>query len=513
MGVISCVKIRKRFGGVVALRDATLDLHAGEIHALVGGNGSGKSTLAKILAGCIFPDDGSILVDGEPVHIGSPSDAFHLGIAITYQELSLLSNLRVDYNLFLRALPVKSGFWVNMRELRKRAEDLMGKFGLEEMATKRVGDLDINDQYMLELIKELVRKPKFLIIDELTSTLRREQVRQVSEILQELAYSGTAILFISHRLYEVINLCNIISIMRNGVVVEREKRIDQTSVAEIISQMSAKPKENSKQRSSSFSVKTVPKRTSSLKNFGAPLLSVRGLKLPGRSDKIKFDIHAGEIVGLGGLQGQGQSELLRALFGAIRLDCDSHTVKIAGREVRIVNPSDALREGVVFISGDREVEGVFAIRSILENLQAVPGAFRRNDAMIETPQKVIDRLGIVIFGLAQKMKNLSGGNQQKVVIGRWLGVTPRVLLADDPTKGVDVQSRYEVHRIFRDLTSKGCAIIIASSEDDELVKLTDRIFIMYGGKISCELKGEDVTENRIVEASFPHLSEEIEKDD
>jgi len=508
--MLEAKNINKKFGGVIALDNATLNLERGEIRALVGGNGSGKSTLSKILAGSYKPDSGEIYIDGELMSISSPKDAQKIGIATTYQELSLLPNLTVAENLVIGNLPRRFGLLTDQKALHAKALAALELIDLGDYANQMVQDIPLDDKYMVELVKAVIQEPKYLIIDEVASALRREQVQQIAELVEKLSKNNCAILYITHRLHEVYSICKTVSVMRSGKVLVTSSLSDITP-DEIVDMMMS-PEEKSEAeiitQKAYFSPipyqKEVPR---SVPSENRPLLEIQGLLLPGAKEPINIKLKQGEIIGIAGLQGQGQSILLRSIFGVY----PGITAKIVieGKQVVIDSPKTAIKNGIGFLSGDREKEGVFPIRSVKENLEAIPNKFilyNPGEGEI-TLEGIIKRLGIVFSNLQQTIRSLSGGNQQKVIIGRWLSINPKILLCDDPTKGVDVNARQEVHSIFKDMAAQKFGLIISSSDDAELIHVADRILVMYGGSIVKELTGSEMTEQNIVAASIPFKSE------
>lgn len=492
---MEALEIRKRFGGVVALDGASLQCRPGEIHALLGANGSGKSTLAKILTGVVAPDAGEVRIRGRVEQISGPADMARLRIAAVYQELSLIPQLTVAENILLSREPTRAGF-VQEKALLERAAQVL--YRLEQHLDRRlplhepVGQLAPADQQLVEIAKALSRDPEILILDEATASLRRHEVDALFRVVRELSAGGTGVLFVSHRLGEVYELCQRATVLRNGRVVGTVELRD-TSEQDLLRLMTG--------------AELVLERRNRAHSASGPVrLRVQGLRVAHRLEDISLEARAGEIVGLGGLQGQGQSDLLRVLFGD--LPRSAGQIEIDGQPVRFRRPSDAIRCGVVLVPGNRGQEGLFIIRSVLENL-TLPSVARRSRAGLlslqherAAAQRMLAELQVKVGSLGDSVATLSGGNQQKVVVGKWLLTDPKILLLDDPTKGVDVQARNEIYRVVESLRDAGLVVIINSSDDSELVALCDRILVLFEGRVIDELRGERLTEQELVAASL-----------
>ncbi|PWU04028.1 MAG: sugar ABC transporter ATP-binding protein [Bacteroidetes bacterium] len=485
-------QLAKRYGSVVAIRQASLKVNDGEVMAILGGNGSGKSTLAKIIGGAVNPSEGIITYGTEKLQVKSPKDAKRKGIVITSQELSLFDNLSVKTNLLMCEIPRKFGLFVDKNTLEKRAEGIMGKMGISHLLDKPTKELAPNEQYMVEFAKALIQEPKVLIIDEITSALYREDVEMVKNLVAELKRKGCMILFISHRMSEIFSMCDSVTVMKNGETIGTFG-INEKSENELLSLMTGKDLTR---------VEESEVVSHGREDKAEMMLSIKNLKLQSFSKSIDLEVRKGEIIGVAGLQGHGQSDLVRTLFGLqqhIKINLD-------GKQIDITNPYQSVQAGLAFISGDREREGVYGTRSISENLRSVKELVTKQGDVPE--EELLKDYGVVFNSVNQPINTLSGGNQQKVVIGRWMATEPKVVLADDPTKGIDVQARRDVHRILHKLAEKGSAVIMVSSDDEELVELTKRvklakIIVMYEGQISAILKGSDITTENIISASMP----------
>lgn len=488
--MLVCDSISKRYGSVVALKSAHLEVRPGEIHAILGGNGSGKSTLAKIMAGTVQADSGIIQWNGTPLHIVNPISSTKTGIAVTFQELSLLGNLSVAENICFPNLPTRLGR-VQKASMRDRVRPLLQHLGLAGTEDMLVDLLPSGEQYLVEYAKALYRNPKILVLDEITSALHREQVERISQSIRALADQGTVIVFVSHRLPEIFSLCDGVTVFRNGENVGTFRTAD-VSADRLLALMTGE----------AIIPDKITLMDSKLQTLSQHATSLEVESLPVRSQKISLSIQSGEIVGVAGIQGQGQSELVRRLFGMH----GTVRVKLNGSMVTIGNPRSAVRHGFAFVSGDREHEGTFAQHSLSSNALCVGKfIFHRKALNIKTE---FDRMHVRYHQLSQKMYELSGGNQQKVVLARWTAVHPAILLADDPTKGVDVAARHEVHQVFAQLAESGTAIVMVSSDEEELVALASiyplmRVLVIYDGRIVQELKGTGITLQALIEASIP----------
>lgn len=486
--------IRKRFGGVVALDDVDFSCEPGEVHALLGANGSGKSTLAKVITGVVRRDTGQIFVDGKTVQVNSPADIRSLGIAAVYQELSLIPQLTVAENILLGNEPTVNGR-IDHKELWRTASEFLGFFTsrLEKDIPLHsiVADLSPAEQQIVEIAKALSRKPRILILDEATASLRSREVEALFDLMTRLRNEGCAIVFISHRMEEVMTISSRATVLRNGKVAATVQLEDVTP-EHLVDLMVG-------------DVETVPKEERQYLR-GEPALLVRSLHSGRFMRNIDLEVYPGEIVGLGGLQGQGQSEVLKAIFGAYSIETGS--IELSGRQVHIRKPIDAIKEGIVLIPGNRAREGLCLPRPVLENMTLPSLAHRSKLGMLsqrteqDVSQTIIDRLHVELATMYQPTSSLSGGNQQKVVIGKWLLANARILLMDDPTKGVDVRTRHELYRLIRQLCQDGACVLINSSDNSELVTLCDRVLVMYEGSIIEELAGDELDEQRLVSAGL-----------
>lgn len=484
--------ITKNFGAVRALTDGRLTVAKGEIHALLGANGCGKSTLCKIVAGAVEPSGGSIRLDGREAHFKTPRDAEQAGIALFYQELSLIPQLSVADNIFLGREP-KRGPFVDRKELNARAAQLIALFdgvageGLEPEAI--AGDLPPDQRQLVEILKVFAQTPRLMIMDEATAALDGRQTERFFEILKAKKAEGVSTIMISHRLDEVFAVCGRITVMRNGATIaelDTAETTRETVVHAMVGEVRAAPARLA------ANADAAP----SLKVENAENAVLRG---------VSFDARTGEILGLAGLQGQGQSALLKGLFGSQPLS--SGIVRFQGADLPIRKPSDAVRSGFAYVSGDRGRDASLQGRSIFENL--VAALMVREKLKLVRPTALKPRVGRVAEEMKTKFSDmdmpigtLSGGNQQKIFISRWLATAPKLLLLDDPTKGIDLGAKADLFALMRRQAEAGATIIFYSSEDSEILDYADRILVFNGGRISAELTGAEMTAVNMTRAAY-----------
>lgn len=497
--MLEIVNISKEYGAVRALQNVSICVEKGEIRALLGGNGSGKSTLAKILAGTVEPNQGEVRMDGKAMRLSNPEASRKNRIAVTAQELSLFPNFSLIDNLSILNSDCVGGIFRNYKKDKQSALEALKRIHLENKASVLVKDLPDNQKYLVEFMKAVIQNPRILIVDEITSALHASEVEIVGSILRELAQDGCMVIFISHRLNEIFELCDSVTVLRNGELIDTFSMQDATIPKLMESMIGMDPYANAKEEAT--------EESNTAQNV---VLSVKNHRLAGISMKesnISLDVHEGEIVGIAGLEGQGQSQLLRNLYG-LRGGAD---MTLYGKKVHIGSTLEAIHHNIGFISGDRVTEGVFSGRSIRENVSVVSTfAYNRN---VKDCDGVLRENGVKYHQANDPIDSLSGGNQQKVVISRWTCLAPKVLLADDPTKGIDVGARFDVHSMFRRMAKNGSIVLFASSDNDELVALginnpRYRVIVMFEGKIVAELRGKDITRSNIIEASMSAAKEQ-----
>jgi len=496
MGVLEVKGVDKRFGAVIALESAELDVERGEVHVLIGSNGSGKSTLCKIIAGSVIPDAGEIRIAGAVTAINRPQDAARAGIGVFYQELSLVPQLSVAENLLLAALPRRGPGLLDRAAMGRRAEALVecfaGVTGEGFSLQALVQDLRSDQRQIVEVLKVLAADARIIIFDEPTSSLDKRQVTVFFDIVRQLRDEGRAIIFISHRMDEIFEIGDRVTVLRDGRSVEclRIAETDQDALVRhmVGSRIAPAAGEQGQVRS----------------DADETLLAVENLR-GDRLEGVSFELRRGEILGFGGLHGQGQSLSLRILFGAE--PAASGRIRLAGGRRRPLKPADAIRRGVAYLSGDRNRDGVLLTRPILENLAAADLTKRRRfflspRRLVRKISPYVDRLKMRFAGFGAPISSLSGGNQQKAVIGRWLTTRPAILLMDDPTKGIDLHSKADLYQIMRELAAEGVAIVLYSSEDAELLGIADRILVFNGGRIVKQLEGDQMTAFNLYQAAY-----------
>ena len=491
--------VKKSFGGVEALRGASMACEQGEIHALIGENGAGKSTLIKVLAGAVRADEGDVFLKGDALALRSPLDARRAGIATVFQELSLIPDLSVAANLFYSDEPRVRAGRIDKRELRQKAAATLHELGVEGIDVSRpIRELSLTQRQVIEISKAVIRKPAVLVLDEPTSALLPEQVGWLFAKVREFAEAGGIAVFISHRLEEIENLCHRATVFRGGIDVG-SGAIDEMPEARLVELMLGRKVD-----------RVYPERDDAGDTSKQVVCEVTELSSPPKIHDISLTIGRGEIVGIGGLQGQGQHELFLALFGAHR---SSGRVVMNGREVRLRKPEDALAAGIVLIPEDRATEGLCLTLAVRDNISL--GSLKRVATWgILRPQKerrlvgdMVDRLQIVLRSTQQDVGSLSGGNQQKVLLGRVLAQQPLLLLMYDATRGVDVGTKTEIYRLMRELCAQGVSVLFYSSDVSELSNLADRVLVLHDGTVRATLAGDELTDARILAAAVGGLRE------
>ncbi len=488
--------IVKRYGSVTALADGALRCHAGSIHAVMGENGAGKSTLIKVISGVVAPDQGEMILDGAPVRFRGPAEAQARGIVCVFQELSLLPDLSVADNIGITAPPRRFGL-IDRRAQHHEAERLLALVGCEAVDPReRVRDLPLSRRQMVEIAKALGRRPRLLILDEATSALTAEDVVRVSGLIRQLRDEGMCILYISHRMHEIRELADTCSVYANGRHVQSFES-GERSEDEIVRMMIGR------ELSQTFPPRPQPVAAAPRPQPVAAALQTRDLRWETRLRGITLSAAPGEIVGLGGLDGQGQREFLLALFGC--LSGVEGEVRIDGAVVRPGSPQAAKASpiGLALIPEDRKTEGLMLPMSVADNLTAATlprwcrGPFLDPARERRAVREMVERMRIKAV-IELPVGTLSGGNQQKVAIGKWLMAAPRVLLLCDPTRGIDVGTKQEIYRLLRELADGGTAILLYTTDYDELIGLCDRVMIFYDGRVVRELAGEAINEQAII---------------
>jgi ABC-type sugar transport system ATPase subunit len=479
--------VSKAFPGVQALSDVTLGAEAGEVLALVGENGAGKSTLIHILAGANRPDTGRIFLKGQEVTFHSTHEAEAAGISVVFQELSLVPNLTVAENVFAGRQPLGVLGLIDQRSMYRQTQELLDLFGVDFRPNMQVGRLSMGNQQMVEIIKALARNAKVLVLDEPTSSLTLQEAALLFGRLRQLKAQGLAIVYVSHHLEEVLEISDRVAVLRDGKLVG-VRPTPEINEHQIVSMMVGRELE--------------PLADKVEAQAGPEMLRVENFSHKGVFENINFSLHAGEVLTFFGLVGAGRTEVARALMG---LDSGATgRVLIKGRERHIHQPSAAMEAGMAYLSEDRKNEGLFLDKTISENFlapnlsQVAPSGWLRWDILQRLSLQYTRQLDVRTPSLSQKLRNLSGGNQQKVFLGEWLATNPEVLIVDEPTRGIDVGTKQEIHRLLRDLAAEGKAVMVISSDLPEALRVSDRIAVMREGSLVGFLPAAGATEEMVM---------------
>jgi rhamnose transport system ATP-binding protein len=484
--------IAKSFGGVQAVIDASVSLAPAAVHGLVGENGAGKSTLGKLIAGALVPDAGELVLDGEPVRFNSPREALGVGIALIAQEIALVPKATVEENVLLGIEP-NSGGLVQRRRQRHRFDELNDRTGFGLSPTARVESLRVAERQKVEILRAIARNARLIVMDEPTAALTRDESERMIQVVRRLSASGTSVVFVSHYLDEVLSVCDTVTVMRNGRVVRTASvahENEQTLVHAMVG----------REVTLEYPEKTPPPESAPV------VLAVERLRRVGLLEDISLSLRAGEIVGIAGLVGSGRTELMRAVIGVDRVD--GGDVLLDGKPIRLRGPRQAARHGLVMLPEDRKQQGLVMIRPVRENLTlpslgdvATSGFLRkrREEARTEDLAREFD---IRARSLDAPVVTLSGGNQQKALFAKWLARTPRVLLADEPTRGVDVGAKRQIHELIARLAREGMAVLLVSSELEEVLGLAHRVLVMRRGRVVAEYTSAEATMDRVLAAAF-----------
>jgi ribose transport system ATP-binding protein len=480
--------ITKEFPGVKALSDVHFDLKRGEVHAVCGENGAGKSTLMKIVSGVYQPTSGTIMHKGEKVQYASPLQSEAAGIAIIHQELNLVPHLSVAENIYLAREP-RRGFLVDRKKLRQDAKRCLDRLGVDLNPDQKVRGLSVAQCQMVEIAKALSLDAEVLIMDEPTSSLTEQETRLLFKVIRDLKASGVGIVYISHRLDEMAEIVDRVTVLRDGHYISTDD-FHSITVDDIVTRMVGRSLEEK-----------FPERTS--KPTNEVIFSVEGLTRTGVFENVGFSLRRGEILGFAGLMGAGRTEVARAIFGADPLDAG--TITFEGRELSIKSPADAIHEGIAYLSEDRKSDGLavkmtLAANTTLANMDEISNRFglidfRKHD---EVARKYVDLLNVRTPSIQQVVRLLSGGNQQKIIIGKWLFRQSRILFFDEPTRGIDVGAKFAIYKIMDELAARGIGVILISSELPEVLGLTDRIVVFHEGKITGVLNTAETNQEEIM---------------
>ena len=480
--------LTKSFGGPPVVKDMEFDLRPGEVHAVVGENGAGKSTFLKLIAGVHQPDAGQIAIDGMPVQISNPTVARSLGISLIFQEPTLFPDLSVAENIFMGNHPVRRPLpFIGWQRMRAQAAELLQSIGARIDPAQPVGDLSVAEQQLVEIATALSHRARFVLMDEPTASLTPREVERLFGIIRDLTARGTAVVFVNHRLEEVFAIADRITIMRDGVKVGTwDAR--EISRDEVVRRMVGRE------------LADAPVRTPA--QPGEVALEIEGLTSPGVFRDVSLSVHRGEIVALAGLVGAGRTEVARAVFGIDPFE--RGTIRLFGRPVRFRSPREALRQGLAYLPEDRQHQGLILPMPVAHNIsltildQLSRAGWLDRCREREIAQEQVRRLRVKANSVTQAAKSLSGGNQQKVLVGKFLVTRPQVLILDEPTRGVDVGAKAEIHRLIGELAAQGMAVLMISSDLPEVLALADRVVVMRDGRVAGELSRSEMSEEAIM---------------
>ncbi|MGV9991597.1 sugar ABC transporter ATP-binding protein [Streptomyces sp. NPDC003374] len=498
--VLEAVGVGKRFAGVVALDDVSLTLRRGEIHALVGENGAGKSTLIKVLTGVHRPDTGELRLGGRPVSFDRPHEAQQAGVSTIYQEVNLVPMMSVARNIFLGREPKNRLRLIDFPRMHREAAELLAGFGVTADVRRPLNTLGVGTQQMVALARAVSVRAQVVVMDEPTSALEPREVETLFRVIEDLHSRDIAILYVSHRMDELYRVCDRVTVLRDGRLVHTGDLADLDRTRLVSMMLGREVSEVRRHGVTEFGEGHTTTRE--------PVLTAEKLTRRHILDEVSLQLRPGEVLGLGGLLGSGRTETAKALAGALPLD--SGTVSVAGRPLDRLSPAAAIRAGISLLCEDRKAEGIVPGLSVRENivLAAMPRLSRAGIVSRRQQDRIVEifmkRLRIKAAGPEQKVEELSGGNQQKVLLARWLCLEPKVLLLDEPTRGIDVGAKAEVQALIDELAREGLAVLLISSDVEELVEGADRLVVLRGGAVAGELAGDLVTEGELLNALAAH---------
>lgn len=493
--VLDVERVTKSFPGVRALREVSFGLRAGEVHALVGENGAGKSTLIKVVTGLYQPEAGEVRYAGRTVRFGSPLEAQQAGISTIYQEVNLVPLMSVARNLFLNREPRRLGL-IDAARMRRDARSILHEYGVDVNVSRPLRSLGLGAQQMVAIARAVQVDARVVIMDEPTSALEQREVETLFAVIGRLRDQGIAIVYVSHRLDELYQICDRVTVMRDGRVVHVAAMAEVDRLRLISLMLGRDMAEVRRHGVTAFG--------SDREAEGPPVLRARHLSRRHEIEDVSIDIRPGEVVGLGGLLGAGRSETARAMTGALGLDAG--TVEVQGTPIRRLSTATAIKAGLVMLPEDRKVDGIVPNLSVRENivLAALPRISRGGLVNVAKQREIVDyfirRLNIKASSPEQRVSELSGGNQQKVMLARWLCLGPKVLLLDEPTRGIDVGAKAEVQAVIDELARDGLGVLLISSELDELLEGSDRVVVLKEGRIVGQLTGSDVNEDSLMQS-------------
>lgn len=494
--MLKAINISKSFPGVKALNEVNLTFYPSKVNAILGENGAGKSTLLKILTGVYTDYEGEILLNGQPVKFKSIKDAQKAGIAIIHQELNLIPALNIVENLFLGQEIHNSWGLLDASKMTQITKELLTKLELDISPTTLVQNLKVGEQQLIEIAKALLTDAQVILMDEPTSALSDKEIENLHRIIADLKKEGKTIVYISHKMDELFKIAETYTVMRDGNSIDAGE-ISQTTEQDLIRKMVGREVLIQKKQANNIATKTLL----SIKNLSLPHHTLKNRNL---LDNISFDLKEGEILGIFGLMGAGRTELLETIFGLNSTKVQG-SLSIDNREVSIKSPKDAIKFGMAFVTEDRKTEGLVLSMNVASNisLTTLPGNSLLNEKSEQQLAKdYISALAIKTPSAKQLCVNLSGGNQQKVVLAKWLATNPRILMLDEPTRGIDINAKNEIYEIIKKLAGEGKSIVIVSSEIPELLALADRILVMSEGKLKAEFSAEDANEDKLLKAAI-----------
>lgn len=486
--------IVKEFSGVRVLKDVHFDLKAGEVHALIGENGAGKSTLIKILGGVYFPEGGEIYIGDKKMRFTSAQDALHAGVGIIYQEFNLVPTLSIAENIFLGKELTRKGVKLDRKDMVKQANELMATLGFANVdCNEQVSRLSVAQQQMVEIAKALFNDSKILVMDEPTAVLTEYDSKKLFEMIATLKEKGVGIIYVSHRLEEVLSLSDRITVLRDGELIDvldnTEKNVTKDQLVSLMVGRKLEQYYPSREARESDEI----------------VMDVQGLTKEGLYRNVSFQLHKGEILGITGLVGAKRTEVVKSIFGAIH--ADSGKVMVGGEEVTFSKPSDAMKHGIAFVPEDRKKEGLFLDASVANNMYTANydkvtshGIFRKKlkEAFLK---EYFGKLNIRPADPDKISRDLSGGNQQKVIIAKWMAIHPKIMILDEPTRGIDIGAKAEIYKLMDQLAQNGCSIIMVSSEMNEVIGMCDRVIVMSEGRVTAEFTHKEITQEKIMTAA------------
>ncbi len=482
--------ISKSFSGVHALKGVQLELRPGEVHALLGENGAGKSTLVKVITGVHQPDTGEMYLNDQLLHLSDPRHATAVGISAIYQELSIFPDLDIAENIFVGRRPMNAAGFVDWRSMYRESEKLLGSLGVNMDLKRKARYLSIAQQQMIEVARALSLHARILIMDEPTSALTLNEVADLFQIVRRLRDDGTAILFISHRLEELFEIADRVTVLRDGTYVDT-RSMDGVTQEELIRMMVGRTV-----------TELFPKKEV---DIGDVILQVKNLSKRGTFQNVSFELHKGEILGMAGLVGAGRTEVSQAIFGVE--PADEGTIEIEGQPLRITNPRQAMEMGMAYVPEDRQRHGLITPMDITDNITLprltsfAKRGWLNNKETQKAAFEAANQMEVKATTVFQKVRELSGGNQQKIVLAKWLSMNPKILILDEPTRGIDIGTKAAVHKLMTNLASQGIAILMISSELPEVLGMSDRILVMHEGHVTGLFNRSEATQENIMMAA------------